>query len=213
MGVFEITGGVTVHGNLYADALYNPTLVADSDRRLKTNVEPLLNPLEKISKLQGVYFSWRHEGEYEEYNYDDKRHVGLIAQNVQDVLPEVIESIHDDKHLAIRQLELIPLLVEGIRELDNRTNTKETENSHTRNSKSRRFAEDIDWKDNNEGGIGDVMSLQEVSDHIRQLYHMNQRLLEDNYRLFSRIEKMELDRESLLVQIDSLAQAKASVDI
>ena len=180
---------MTVHGSLYADALYNPTLVADSDKRLKTNIEPLLNPLEDIEASRNL-FSWRQEGEFEMYNYDEKRHVGLIAQSVQDVLPEVVENIHDDKHLAIRQLELIPLLVEGIRELDNRTSTNRVEMLVTSVTLMSNALLMTSIGDNHAEEMRDVTSLQ-ASNHIRQLYQMNRKLLEDNSRLFSRMQEME----------------------
>jgi len=212
-----ISGGVTVDGNLYATALYNPTLVADSDRRLKTNIKPLLNPLEKISKLQGIYFSWKQEGEFEKYNYDEKRHVGLIAQNVHEVLPEVVETIHDDEHLAIRQLELIPLLVEGIRELDNRTSTKDItvqSKSNTADVISRRYDYnvDIDWEDENEEIFEEINSLEHASSHIRQLYHINRKLLEKNSFLFSRMESLEKDHQALVLKFHSM-NAKSAQQI
>ena len=47
--------------------------------------------------------------------------MGLIAQNVRDILPEVVHNIEGSEYLGVNYVEMIPLLVEAIRELDERT--------------------------------------------------------------------------------------------
>jgi hypothetical protein len=60
--------------------------------RLKTNIQQLEEPLHKVSKLRGVYFKWNNEQE-SGLHFDDHRHVGLMAQDVQAVLPEVVQEL------------------------------------------------------------------------------------------------------------------------
>ena len=109
-----LTGGLTVYGN--SAFQNNPTVT--SDRRLKTDVEPITDALQKVSRLQGVYFSWI-QNEASGLQLDGKRHVGLMAQEVQAVLPEAVgESPLDAKYLGVDYTALIPLLVEAIHDLD-----------------------------------------------------------------------------------------------
>jgi len=55
------------------------------------------------------------------HRFDSKRHVGVIAQEVKEVLPEVVDEIYDGKFLGVDYPALIPLLIEAVRELDERT--------------------------------------------------------------------------------------------
>jgi hypothetical protein len=115
-GGLIVTGGMTVYGNTWYQ--YNPTVA--SDARLKTDIEPLEDSLAKVSKLRGVYYSWIQD-EASGLTFDTDRHVGVLAQDVQAVLPEIVASAYGGRYLGVKYPELIPLLVEAIRELDART--------------------------------------------------------------------------------------------
>ena len=62
-----------------------------SDLRLKKNIETIDNPIEKLKKLRGVYFNWREDND-EFYNFGNERGIGLIAQETEEVLPEVVKE-------------------------------------------------------------------------------------------------------------------------
>jgi hypothetical protein len=110
-----ITGGLTVYGSTN---LQTTPVIITSDRRLKTDVEPISDALQIVSRLQGVYFNWI-QNEENGLQMDDKRHVGLMAQEVQAVIPEAVgESPLDAKYLGVDYTALIPLLVEAIHDLD-----------------------------------------------------------------------------------------------
>jgi len=112
-GGLVITGGLTVYGSTYLQN--NPVIT--SDRRLKTDVEPISDALQKVSRLQGVYFNWI-QNEESGLRLDDKRHIGLMAQEVQAVLPEAVgESPLDAKYLGVDYTALTPLLVEAIHDV------------------------------------------------------------------------------------------------
>ena len=122
-GLF-VTGGMTVYGGAY---FQTPAPVTFSDRRLKTRIEQLEKPLSKVSQLRGVYFSWVSDEE-SGLTLDERRHVGLIAQDVQAVLPEVVHEMsavtpHGESYLGVNYAEMVPLLLEAIRELDERTSS------------------------------------------------------------------------------------------
>jgi hypothetical protein len=88
-----------------------------SDRRLKDNVKPLENSLEKVMKMRGVEFDWR-EGT-DEYETTNLRHdIGFIAQEVEDIVPDLVRA-GEDGYLAIRDRGIPALLLEAIKELKN----------------------------------------------------------------------------------------------
>jgi hypothetical protein len=102
------TGNVTAYGSV-------------SDERLKENIKVIENPIEKIKDLKGVTFTYKKDGE---------KSTGLIAQDLEKVLPEAVytsETIADERedeeseeHLAIRYGNTVGLLVEAIKELEAR---------------------------------------------------------------------------------------------
>tara|TARA_B100001057_G_scaffold12051_2_gene11418 strand:+ start:14727 stop:15911 length:1185 start_codon:yes stop_codon:yes gene_type:complete len=104
-GQIDGSGNVIFVGNITA---YGST----SDIRLKENIEIISNPLDKVKKLKGVTFNYKKDG---------KKSTGLIAQDLEKVLPEAVYESSDiddddDKHLAIRYGNTVGLLVEAIKE-------------------------------------------------------------------------------------------------
>merc|ERR1712000_206702 len=124
-GGMTITGDVFVVGTFSASTIISPTTsaccgaTATSDRRLKQDIVPLDDALDKINGLRGVYFHWNKTIE-ETSSFSDKRHVGVIAQEVQEVLPEIVQNVTKD-YLGVDYAFLTPLLLEGIKELSNQT--------------------------------------------------------------------------------------------
>lgn len=98
-----------------------------SDAKYKNNVKVIANPIDKINKLRGVTFDWT---EAEQKRLNIKEDIGVIAQEVERVVPQVtVTRENGDK--AVRYEKLIPLLIEGIKEL----NTKVEELTEKLNSK------------------------------------------------------------------------------
>ena len=95
------------------------TAYYSSDARLKENVRAIDSPIEKIEKLRGVYFDWTAEviekrGGEDGY-FVRKEDVGVIAQEVEAILPEVVAE-RNDGYLAVKYEKLVPLLIEAIKE-------------------------------------------------------------------------------------------------
>jgi hypothetical protein len=97
-----VTGNVRASGDVVA--------YATSDLRLKQNVLPIDNALEKLQKITGVMFDWK-----EGHELDRQRDTGLIAQEVEAVLPEVVVT-RDNGYKAVRYDKIVGLLVEAIKE-------------------------------------------------------------------------------------------------
>jgi len=88
-----------------------------SDETLKENIEIIPNALDKVKLIKGVTFDWKDEYLTEERKeYIRKRDTGIIAQDVQKVLPEVVHE-KEDGTLGVRYEKIIGLLVESIKEL------------------------------------------------------------------------------------------------
>ena len=107
------TYGVYSVGDIYTSGSYQ----SSSDARFKEDVEPLTDSLSKILKLRGVEFSWKQD-EYPEYNFSEERQIGFIAQEIAEVLPEVVNKSDDkDGFYSVSYGRIVPILVEAIKEL------------------------------------------------------------------------------------------------
>ena len=95
------------------DAQFKQDVIAyySSDKRLKDNIVRIENPLEKVDKIGGYTFDWNDKQE----TYTGKD-VGVIAQEIQEVLPELVTE-RDNGYLAVKYEKVVPLLIESIKEL------------------------------------------------------------------------------------------------
>jgi hypothetical protein len=85
-----------------------------SDARLKKNIESVGPVLERLAKLEPVRFDWRTE-EYPELHLGSARHTGLVAQQVQEALPE-LAGVRQDGFKTVKYHELPVLLLQAIKE-------------------------------------------------------------------------------------------------
>jgi hypothetical protein len=90
------------------------TAFASSDERLKLNMEPITNALQKVMQIGGYEYDWDETKQRDKKGHD----VGVSAQEVQKVLPEVVKE-RDTGYLAVRYEKMIPLLIEAIKEQQN----------------------------------------------------------------------------------------------
>lgn len=119
----DVTGNITTDGNISADG--NITAFASSsDIRLKENIEKINNGLNKVNQLSGYTFNYKER--------PDERHTGLIAQEVMEVLPEVVYDKGDGTY-ALRYGNVVGLLVEAIKELTDKVEKLENELNGTTN--------------------------------------------------------------------------------
>jgi hypothetical protein len=85
-----------------------------SDERLKENITPIANALDKVKSLTGVEFDWKPE--HKEAHGHEGRDTGIIAQQVLAVMPTAVRT-NDTGYLAVRYEKLIGLLIEANKEL------------------------------------------------------------------------------------------------
>ncbi len=95
------------------DASNDIVAYSSSDERLKQNITPIENAIDKVKSLTGVEFDWKPE--YKHAHGYEGHDTGIIAQQVQEVIPSAVRT-NDTGFLAVRYEKLIGLLVEGMKE-------------------------------------------------------------------------------------------------
>ena len=109
-GAVVISGGLGVNNTINAGG--DVIAFASSDERLKDNIKPIENPLEVISQISGNTFDWNSEKQ----NIYNGKDYGVIAQEIQKVMPELVDT-RDSGYLAVKYDKIVPLLIESIKEL------------------------------------------------------------------------------------------------
>ncbi len=97
----------TSNGN----AVLQGTLTQNSDATLKTNITSIYNALPQLMKLSGYRYNWK------DTHADPEKQIGLLAQEVQAVFPELVKENSNGK-LGVNYNGMIPVLLEGIKELN-----------------------------------------------------------------------------------------------
>jgi hypothetical protein len=103
-----VTGAITATGDI--------TAFHTSDKNLKQNIVNIDNSLDKVSKLNGVYYNWTKEALEKNTHLKDEKEVGVIAQDVEAVLPELVVT-REDGSKAVRYERLCAVLIESVKEL------------------------------------------------------------------------------------------------
>ncbi len=103
----------------------NITGFFSSDRRLKENVRVIDGALAIVGQLNGVRFNWTqeyldHHGGEDSY-FNRRADVGVIAQDVQAVLPEIVAT-REDGTLAVKYDRMVAVLIEAVKELSAEVN-------------------------------------------------------------------------------------------
>ena len=98
----SVTGNLSVSGAITAGG----NVTAFSDARLKENVETIEGALDKVSQMRGVM-----------YDKDGERGTGVIAQEMQQVMPEVVMDSGRGDYLSVAYGNIVGVLIEAIKEL------------------------------------------------------------------------------------------------
>jgi hypothetical protein len=86
-----------------------------SDRRLKKNITPFGPVLDQLSSLQPVHYFWR-AADFPEQLFGNSQNLGLIAQDVEQVFPELVETDRDG-FKAVNYSALPLLTIQAVKEL------------------------------------------------------------------------------------------------
>ena len=85
-----------------------------SDKTLKENITDIDSPLDKVNNLKGIYFEW-----VDKESGGKDRKIGFIAQDVEKIVPELVYT-YDNGIKTVHYKEMVALLVEAIKELNNK---------------------------------------------------------------------------------------------
>ena len=105
-----VTGAITATGDI--------TAFFTSDETLKTNIANIENPMEKVAQLNGVSYNWTEEAQATYDHLKSDREVGVIAQEVEQVLPEMVAQ-REDGTKGVRYERMCALLIECVKDLQN----------------------------------------------------------------------------------------------
>ena len=106
-----VDGPVHCRGNIECEA--DIIAFSTSDERLKDNIEYIPNCLQKVLSLDAVEFDWNEDLQKTYKGHD----IGLIAQQVQEIAPEIVEK-RSNGYLGLKYEKMIPLLVGATQEQD-----------------------------------------------------------------------------------------------
>ena len=116
-GLYEQAGGIYSTGNV----------TAYSDRRIKENIATIDNALEKVNKLEGVYYTRIDDP-------DKNREIGFIAQDVNEVTPELVTYAEDVDQYGVKYQNATALLVEAVKTLTQQVKDLQAEIEELKNA-------------------------------------------------------------------------------
>ena len=116
--------GAYLTGAFYATG----NITAYSDRRVKENIVQIDSALEKVNKLEGVYYN-RTDDE------SKTKEIGFIAQDVNEVVPELVTYAEDVDQYGVKYQNATALLVEAVKELTQQVNDLKQEIAEIKNAK------------------------------------------------------------------------------
>ncbi len=103
---------LSVNGNVHS-----MSNIFISDKKFKKNITEIKSPLATVLKLNGKKYDWK-VGEFEQYDFTNRKQIGFIAQEVKEIIPEIVYVDKNNEH-SMNYTAIIPLLVEAIKEQQN----------------------------------------------------------------------------------------------
>ncbi|CAK4633503.1 unnamed protein product [Aphanomyces euteiches] len=121
--VLEVTGEMYVESNAYVggglvvdgQVMGSGSYLDSSDMRFKTNITALpMDPLEALMQLQAVEYNYDTEA-FPKKHFTPTREIGFLAQEVESVLPQVVET-DKDGYKYVAYAHLLPVVVEAMKQ-------------------------------------------------------------------------------------------------
>lgn len=125
-GALTVTGGAGIDGSLFVGG--NVTAIdfdSTSDAQLKENVYTIEDALSIVSELRGVRFDWKES---------KKESIGVIAQEVEHYVPEVVSTNSETGYKSVSYGNLVGLLIEAVKEL--KSEIDQLKNNNNNNNKA-----------------------------------------------------------------------------
>lgn len=113
---------LNICGNVQASGSFTSNAFAcNSDSRYKTNIKSLNQSLDKVLALEGVNYTWNQE-KFPHMGFSSDKQIGLIAQDVEKVFPELVET-DEQGYKSVDYVSLTAVLIEAIKEQQETINT------------------------------------------------------------------------------------------
>lgn len=131
---FRPNGDISTTGQMILDQAGNLVAVGEvtafsaSDRRLKENIIPLSNSLQLIQSLNPVSYKWNSTAKELNPLKSSETDYGLIAQELEFVMPELVHSIYGGQYKSIDYVKIIPHLICAIKQLKDEIDTLKNNN-------------------------------------------------------------------------------------
>lgn len=141
-----ILGIAPTYAGYFDGSVYATGTFVSSDQTLKQNINDFSSGMQIINQLHPKHYEFRHDGNYKLMNLPDGEHYGLIAQDVEKVLPDLVKNSKFETRLAmlhatteelknapiinfkaLNYTELIPVIIKGMQELDENNNNEVAE--------------------------------------------------------------------------------------
>ena len=123
-----VGGNIMTYGFMKANtfsadvSIDSPMYNYSSDARLKTNITPLTNSLDKILHVGGYSFNWKDKT-------NDRTHIGLIAQDVEKQFPELVSTNERTGYKTVEYGNMVAPLIEAIKEQQKMINESKTQDA------------------------------------------------------------------------------------
>ncbi len=98
-----------------------------SDRRYKKDITSLTNVLSKVVQMRGVTYKWK-TNEFPNKNFENDTQIGLIAQEVEALFPELVET-DSEGYKSVEYSKIVAILIESIKELQTQVTKQSAENA------------------------------------------------------------------------------------
>jgi hypothetical protein len=121
-GIYENCDHNITIGNSNSITIVPGEFANYSDVRLKENIKTIHNSLHKVCRLRGVNYNRKDSN-------DNKIHMGLIAQEVEQIIPEVVNKNMNNGYLSVSYGNIVAVLIESVKELNTKVNSLENENN------------------------------------------------------------------------------------
>ena len=117
------SSSIWINGSVY----YTGSLSFQSDERLKKNIEPISDALQKVNNIRGVKYDWRTE-EYPEKDLPKGKQLGVVAQEVEKEFPELV-TLDEKGFRTVAMDKLTPVLLEAVKELKSENDSLKAQNA------------------------------------------------------------------------------------
>ena len=166
----------------FTSTLYAQSFIYTSDERLKKNITNLdvKTSLDKIKELRGVSFEWRNSSE------NNGTHLGFIAQDVEKIFPEVVQT-NAEGYKAVEYGNLVAPLVGAVQELNNQTDLIKEFNKRI----------SVSLSELNLSVANLTTQTFEVKNDVLELKFENTELKKKNEELSGRIDKLSITLENI----------------